>query len=200
MPIPSDRACEIRFWNLCGGAVIKNLPNFITSLRIPLAVIMVLSEPFSAFFWSCYCLGGISDLLDGFAARKLNLHSDAGARMDSIADAVFAAAIAVVAIRSIPLPGWLWLCVCGIAFLRIVGYIIGFCKYRTFSSLHTYANKATGVLIFAFPVLFAALGLTATGVLLCAAAFISSLEELVITAKSQKLNRDCKGLLVQERE
>ena len=161
---------------------------------------MVLAEPFSAFFWSCYCLGGISDLLDGFVARKLDSHSDAGARLDSVADAVFAAAIAVTAIRSIPLPGWMWLCVCAIAFLRIVGYVIGFCKYRTFSSLHTYANKAAGVLIFAFPILFVTIGLTAAGVLLCVAAFVSSLEEVVITAKSKNLNRDCKGLLLRKRE
>lgn len=87
-----------------GGAVIKNLPNFITFLRIPLAVMMVLAAPLSAFFWSCYCLGGISDLLDGFAARKLNLQSNAGARLDSIADVVFAAATAATVVRSIPLP------------------------------------------------------------------------------------------------
>lgn len=158
---------------------------------------MVLAEPFSAFFWSCYCLGGISDLLDGFAARKLNLQSDAGARLDSIADLVFAAAIAVVAIRSILFPGWLWLCICGIALLKFAGYVIGFYKYRTFSSLHTYANKTAGALIFAFPVLFAALGLTAAGALLCAAAFVSSLEEVMITARSKELNRDCRGLLVR---
>jgi len=127
---------------------------------------MVLAEPFSAFFWSCYCLGGISDLLDGFAARKLNLQSDAGARLDSIADLVFAAAIAVVAIRSILFPGWLWLCICGIALLKFAGYVIG-------------------------------LGLTAAGALLCAAAFVSSLEEVMITARSKELNRDCRGLLVR---
>lgn len=158
---------------------------------------MILVEPFSVFFWICYCLGGISDLLDGFAARKLNLQSDAGARLDSIADVVFAAAIAVIAIGSIPLPFWLWLCICGIALLRIVGYAIGFYKYRAFSSLHTYANKAAGALIFAFPVLYILLGLTATGILVCTAAFVSSLEEVVITARSKELNRDCKGLLAR---
>ena len=161
---------------------------------------MILAEPFSAFFWSCYCLGGISDLLDGFAARKLNLQSDSGAKLDSIADTVFTSAIAAVSIRSVPLPGWLWLCICGIALLRIAGYAIGFFKYRTFSSLHTYANKATGALIFACPVLFAVFGLTAAGILLCAVAFVSSLEEVVITARSKELNRDCKGLLVLEKE
>lgn len=152
------------------------------------------------FFWDCYCLGGLSDLLDGFAARKLNRQSDAGAKLDSMADAVFAAAIAVFAIRNISLPSWLWICVAGIALLRVAAYIVGYCKYRTLSSLHTYANKATGALIFAFPVLPVALGLTATGILLCTAAFVSSLEELVITAKSKNLNRDCKGLLLRERK
>ena len=71
---------------------------------------------------------------------------------------------------------------------------VGFVKYRAFSALHTYANKATGALIFAFPLLYAALGLTASGVILCAAALFSSIEELIITVSSPTLNRNCSGL------
>ncbi|MDD3165042.1 MAG: hypothetical protein PHS97_04205 [Oscillospiraceae bacterium] len=41
------------------------------------------------------------------------------------------------------------------------------------------------------------LGLTAAGILVCAVAFLASLEELVITASSKKLCRDCKGLIAR---
>lgn len=157
---------------------------------------MVLAEPFSTAFWVCYLCGGLSDLLDGAVARKLKAHSPAGAKLDSMADVVFTAALAIVAVGHIRFPVWMWLSAACIAALRLVSYGIGFVKYHTFASLHTYANKTTGALIFAFPVLYAVLGLTATGVLLCAAAAASSVEELIITAKSRQLNRDRRSLFL----
>lgn len=181
---------------ITGGVFIKDLANFITSSRFGFAIAMVLAEPFSAAFWVCYLCGGLSDLLDGAVARKLKAQSHSGAKLDSIADVVFTAALAVVAARSIQFPIWVWLCAACIAALRLASYGIGFMKYHTFASLHTYANKATGALIFAFPVLYAVLGLTATGVLLCVAALASSVEELIITAKSRQLDRDCRSVFL----
>ena len=68
---------------------------------------------------------------------------------------------------------------------------------HAFSALHTYANKAAGALVFAFPVLNAVLGLTAAGVVLCAAALFSSIEELVITINAPVLCRDCRGIFLK---
>jgi len=177
-----------------GGLLIKQLANLITSTRFLLAAGMVLAAPFSAAFWACYLGGGVSDLLDGPIARRLNIQSTAGAKLDSAADLAFAAAISVAAVRNIPFPIWIWVCAACIAAVRFAGYSVGFAKYRTFSALHTYANKATGALIFASPLLYAALGLTVSGIVLCAAALFSSVEELVITVSAPTLNRDCKGI------
>lgn len=153
--------------------------------------------PFSVAFWIVYLLGGFSDCLDGFIARKLKQQNAFGAKLDSFADIVFAATIAIIAIKNISFPVWVWFCAALIAFLRIVAYGIGFYKFRTFSSLHTYMNKATGVLVFAFPLLYALLGLSFTGVVLCIVAFLSALEETLITIKSKELNRDCLGIFSQ---
>jgi CDP-diacylglycerol--glycerol-3-phosphate 3-phosphatidyltransferase len=172
----------------------KNSANILTASRFVFAIGMVLTAPFSAAFWLCYLGGGISDLLDGPIARALHIQSEVGAKLDSAADLVFAAAIAVVVVRNVPMPTWLWVCAWCVAAVRLTGYGVGFAKYRTFSALHTYANKATGALIFAFPLLCAALGLTASGVILCMAAFFSSIEELIITVSLPTLNRDCKGI------
>lgn len=169
----------------------------ITSTRFLFAVGMVLAAPFSTAFWTCYLCGGISDLMDGALARRLKTQSAAGAKLDSVADLFFAAVIAVFTVRYLPFPIWLWIGAAFIAALRLTGYAIGFVKHQTFSALHTYANKATGTLIFTFPVLYAALGLTAAGVILCAAALLSSLEELVITINAPVLNRDCRGIFLK---
>lgn len=83
------------------------------------------------------------------------------------------------------------------AILRFAGYGIGFYKYHIVTSLHTYANKVTGAFIFAAPILYSLFGLTVTGVLLCAVAFTSALEEVLITVTSKESNRDCKSVFVR---
>lgn len=177
--------------------MMKNMANVLTALRFFFAAGMVLATPFSAAFWVCYLGGGVSDLLDGPVARRLHVQSEVGAKLDSAADLVFAAAIGVVVVRNISLPAWLWVCAGCVAAVRLAGYCVGFVKYRTFSALHTYANKATGSLIFAFPLLYALFGLTVSGVILCVVALFSSAEELIITVSSPVLNRDCKGIYIR---
>lgn len=172
----------------------KNSANILTASRFLFAMGMVLAAPFSAVFWVCYLGGGVSDLLDGPVARALHIQSEVGAKLDSAADLVFAAAIAVVVVRSVPLPAWLWVCAGCIAAVRLAGYGVGFVKCRTFSALHTYGNKATGALIFAFPLLYATLGLAVSGIILCAAALFSAAEELAITVSSPTLNSNCRGI------
>ena len=181
-----------------GGSFIKNIANIITLFRIIFAIGMVFAIPFSFGFWIYYFCGGISDLFDGFIARKLKQQSTAGAKLDSIADMVFAIAIFIVVIKNLSLSTWLWQFVTLIALLRMISYGIGFYKYRTFASLHTYANKATGALIFVFPFLYILWGITITEIILTIVAFISSLEELAIIIKSKDLNRDCKTIFMQE--
>ena len=180
-----------------GIFAIKNLANGITSTRFLFAAGMMLAAPLSAAFWVCYLGGGISDLPDGALARRLKTQSAAGAKLDSAADLVFAAAIMTFAVRYLQFPAWLWACAGGIAALRLAGYGVGFAKYHAFSALHTYANKAAGAPIFAFPVLNAVLGLTAAGVILCAAALFSSIEEFVITINAPVLCRDCRGIFLK---
>lgn len=140
---------------------------------------------------------GFTDIADGLAARALHQESAFGAKLDSIADFVFAVSVAIVVIINIDIPVWLWVCISGTALLRFISCGIAFFKYRTFASPHTWANKITGALIFTSPIFCRVCGLTITGVVLCAAAFYSSLEELVIAVKFSRPNRDCKSAFIR---
>ena len=155
---------------------------------------MLCVAPFSPAFWCVYLCGGLTDIMDGWIARKQSRPNAFGAKLDSAADFVFAGAIAIFAVIHIEIPVWLWLCISGVAFVRLTGYGIGFYKYRAFSALHSYANKMTGVCVFMAPMLYKVTGLAVTGVILSAVAFASALEEVMITIKSKELNRDCKGV------
>ena len=172
----------------------KNTANVITTLRIVFAVVMLFAVPFSFLFWICYLCAGFSDVLDGIAARMLKQQSDFGARFDSAADLIFCGAIAAMVIFNIEIPIWLWICAVGIALLRFVGYGIGYYKYCAFSALHTSANKAAGGMIFIFPLLNALFGVETSGLLLCAVAFASAFEEMLIKARANELDRERKSI------
>ena len=151
---------------------------------------MLAAPPFSALFWIFYLSSGLTDILDGFLARKLHQESALGAKLDSIADFIFAGCLTIFIMKNLNIPRWLWLCALVIALLRFASYGIGFNKYHAFTALHTWANKLTGILIFTAPILYCLCGLRVTGGILCTAAFISTYEELVIVIKSEELSRD----------
>ena len=175
----------------------KQLPYIISILRIPLSTAMLAVPPFSALFWIFYLGSGLTDILDGFLSRKLHQESALCAKLGSLADFVFVGCLTIFAVINMNIPRWLWLCALAIALLRFVSYGIGFNKYHVFTALHTWANKLTGILIFAAPILYCLCGLRFTGIILCTVASVSACEELIITVKSKELDRDCKGILVR---
>ena len=87
-------------------------------------------------------------------------------------------------------PRWIGI----IALVRFASLGVGFAKYHEFAFLHTYANKATGVVCACFPVLYQMFGLTVSALILCGVASLSALEELAITWCSKELDRNVKGL------
>ncbi|MDY4785260.1 CDP-alcohol phosphatidyltransferase family protein [Pygmaiobacter massiliensis] len=177
--------------------MMNQLANVITSTRFFFAVIMVCAEPFSGLFWAAYAGGGLSDVLDGVVARRLNQQTELGAKMDSFADIAFGFALFIFAVKSKVLPRWIWMLAAIIFVLRVFAYGAGYYKYGTFSSLHTYLNKATGLLIFLFPVAYMLFGMTATGLLVGALAFASAVEEFILTLKEPTLNRNRKSMFMK---
>jgi CDP-diacylglycerol--glycerol-3-phosphate 3-phosphatidyltransferase len=93
--------------------LIWNLPNQITLARIALAFLYILFQTWGLqehSFWihsvtlAIFIIAGISDWLDGYLARKLNLLSDFGRLFDSLADKILicAALIGLMAYGLIP--------------------------------------------------------------------------------------------------
>ena len=172
----------------------KNFANAITVLRIAFGVMLIFTKFFSVEFWVCYAVCGISDMTDGAAARALKTESAFGAKLDSIADFIFFSVL-VLKIIGTGLSGFAILSTAVIAVIRVLGYFIGFIKFGEFSALHTLLNKAMGALIFAFPLLLALFGKPVSETVVCVVGLISAFEEMVIIIKSNKLDRNCKGIL-----
>jgi CDP-diacylglycerol--glycerol-3-phosphate 3-phosphatidyltransferase len=138
-------------------------------------------------------------MVDGYIARKTNAISKLGMKLDSLADVAFTAAVLVALIPVIKAPMIVWLWIALIALIRAASLITGYIKYRTFAALHTYANKATGLLLFLFPFLYVIMDTTLLEYLLCIAASLSAIEDLAINLTSKKLQRDIKGIFQTHR-
>ncbi len=172
----------------------KSIPNLITISRMAGTAVLLVLTPFSGLFLIIYFLCGVSDVLDGMIARKMNMVSKKGQILDSIADVFMSAVMLYLFIPRFHLPLWgiCWITV--IAAIRLVSLCIGYIRYRQPAFLHTYANKATGIALFCFPFLYIGLGLYTATVLVCFIASVSAVEELMINAVSKRLWRDIKSI------
>ena len=88
----------------------KHLPNILSSLRIVGTVVLLLSDVSSILFGVLYIVCGISDIADGWLARKLKCVTRTGALLDSVADICFVACCAWKLLPILELPQWLWTC------------------------------------------------------------------------------------------
>lgn len=172
----------------------KRIPNLITGSRILLSLVLPALPPMTPLFYFLYVVTGISDIADGYLARKLGAASAQGAILDSIADAVFVVAMVLVSVPWLMRIAWIFWWIGAVAFIRVAALLIGFFKYRTAAFLHTYGNKAAGLALYLLPFFYGASFLDYAAAAACVIAAAAALEELVIQAASKELDRDVRGL------
>lgn len=160
------------------------LPNCISFLRILGACGLFFTEEFSNAFFALYTLCGISDVLDGWIARRTKTITELGSRLDSVGDLLL---YSIMIIKILPelfevLPLWIWCVIWAAVALRIVTYVMVAIRFKRFASLHTYMNKVTGFAAFGIPYFMKAM----LGVPYCSVGCIiagtATLEEFLIHA------------------
>ena len=126
----------------------KHIPNIITAFRFLGATSLLFCNPAGVAFCVIYGLCGISDMLDGYLARKLNAESNTGAMLDSVADICFVACCAIRLIPVVQIPTWLWIWAASIVTVKLINQVSALIVYRHLIFPHTMANKLTGLLLF----------------------------------------------------
>ncbi|HLC32603.1 MAG TPA: CDP-alcohol phosphatidyltransferase family protein [Candidatus Nanoarchaeia archaeon] len=127
-----------------------NPANAITSLRIILVPIIA----YAAFtgnkimFASLFILGGLTDILDGFIARRLKQHSSWGSGLDTIADMLFYP-VGLLCALFVPEFAAYWKIM--LALLATMGLAMLICTIRgTFPAIHRWPSKITAAGLFLF--------------------------------------------------
>ena len=153
------------------------MANAITIFRIADSIALLLCPVFSPAFYAFYIMAGVSDMLDGFVARKTNTVSRFGAKLDTIADYMFVAICLIKLLPVLSIPSWLYVWIGIIAFIKTVNIVSGFAVQKRFVSVHSAMNKATGALLFLFPLTIRVFPLKYSAIVVCALATFAAIEE-----------------------
>ena len=131
----------------------STLPNQLTAARLVLLPVMwVLAFLHLPFYIGIgIFISFVTDVLDGYVARRLNQVSESGSKLDSVADNLLILSGLV----------WLWLfrpaiylqnlVLCAVALtVWFSSLLVGAIKFKRFANLHLYSSKVAGVAMYLF--------------------------------------------------
>ena len=163
---------------------IINIPNFVSLIRILMAPVLfyfaLTQQP--NWFFGALLFAVLTDVLDGFLARTLHQITKMGAHLDSWGDFVIYSTMAICACilwPDIVEREFLYYIIMLLSFTLPV--LIGFIKFHTITSYHTWSVKlAVFVSIISYVLLFSGLldWPLRIAALLC---FYAAIEETIIT-------------------
>ena len=153
------------------------MANTITFLRIAVSIVLLFCPVFSPAFYVFYIVAGVSDMLDGFVARKTNTANRFGARLDTMADFVFVVVCLIKLLPVLRIPAWLYAWIGIIALIKVVNIVSGFAVQKKLVAVHSVMNKATGVLLFLLPLTIPAVPLKYSAIVVCAVATFAAIQE-----------------------
>jgi phosphatidylglycerophosphate synthase len=179
----------------------RQIPNALSGLRLLLSPLLIIFFSRPSLFLSLYALCGLSDVLDGYLARRNGWASSFGQKLDSAADLVFFASLASVlafewGIR--PFAAALPL-IAAVILVRLGALLAAYVKFRTLAIVHTLANKASGLLVYLALPLFRVLPEPRVVEAVSLFCLLAAIEELLIHLTSSELDRDRLSLFLPPR-
>ena len=166
------------------------IPNILSLLRIICSVLLILFINNRIGFVFLYFIIGLTDVLDGFIARRFMFESDLGAKLDSFADFVFYIILVFIYLNlysSIITVNHKVVLV-GIIIIRLINLLLTKIKYKKFVFVHTIANKVSGILLYFLPIILFYRQNEIIVWIILVVVFIAAMEELLITIKYPEAN------------
>lgn len=164
------------------------IANALSVLRIVLGVALLALQALSPSFLALYAIAGLTDMLDGFVARRTKTESDFGAKLDSIADLALVVVCLAKVLAVVSVPPWLWAWILAIAIVKVTTVISGLVMAKRLVLLHTTANRLAGIACFLVPFAMPALGVVTPAIPACAVATLAAIQEghLVRTSSNSR--------------
>lgn len=136
---------------------IKQLPNILTVIRFILVPFVVIALAFENYILALvlFTVSSISDILDGYIARKYNAISDFGKLMDPLADKLTQLSVLVTLTVKGIIPGWIvvvmiakdLVLICGASFLYGKQLVVSSKWYGKLSTVFLYVAVVSSLFI-----------------------------------------------------
>jgi cardiolipin synthase len=177
---------------------LSSIPNMLSTMRLLLIPVIwaaaLLDRPF--YVGAGLAAAGVTDVLDGYFARRLGLVSAYGSRLDSIADTLVVVSVVgwVLLLRPEIFPRHrllvsLWVVA------EAASILVGWIKFRRIANLHLYLTKAAGAVGYAFIVYAFIIGYSDTFFYVAMALLIAaSLECFLIQLLSGSVDEQMKSI------
>ena len=155
----------------------KNIANYISISRGIMSILLLIPETFSIAFYIIYIYCGISDMLDGFIARKSKNESKLGARLDSVSDIIFVIVAMIKILPILNLTNGIIIWGVAIVYIKIVNVTCSYIYYKKIVLPHTTANKITGFILFIAPFIIVNVNSIIFESIICSIATFAAVQE-----------------------
>ena len=161
------------------------MANIITGIRVLCSIVLLFCTALSPSFYTLYIIAGLTDMIDGWVARRTNTVSEFGAKWDTTADFIFVVVclIKLIPVIDIPLRLYIWISI--IACIKFFNMGYGYAINKALVSFHSRMNKATGFLLFLFPLTLDIIDLKYSAAIVCIAATCAAIHEGLHITKIQ---------------
>lgn len=153
------------------------MANLITAIRILCSVALLFCAALSPWFYVLYIIAGVSDMVDGWVARKTNTVSDLGSKLDTVADIIFVVVCLVKLLPVLHLPVWIYVWVGIIACIKAFNIVYSYVVRKQFLADHSILNKVTGALLFLLPLTLSVIDVKYSAAVVCTVATIAGIQE-----------------------
>ena len=153
------------------------MPNVITAIRILCSIAILFCDALSPWFYVLYITAGVSDMVDGWVARKTNTVSDFGSKLDTVADILFVVVCLVKLLPILHLPVWIYVWVAVIACIKVFNIVYSIVVRKQFLADHGILNKVTGALLFLLPLTLSFIEVKFSAAVVCAVATVAGIQE-----------------------
>ncbi|MDR1465310.1 MAG: CDP-alcohol phosphatidyltransferase family protein [Oscillospiraceae bacterium] len=179
----------------------KHVPNLLSLSRIPLSLVLIpialLKKP--VLFLAVYLVTGLTDVLDGWLARRYHWESKRGAKIDASADVVLMLSLLAVIflVLKLKFKSYVLIALGAVVALKLINLVFTKVKFRQWATMHTLANKYTALPFYVLVpvcVWFPKAPVSLLAAVMLGTVFAANLEESWILAASSAYGIDTKTI------
>ena len=188
-------------WVKLKGFIKQNLANFVTCIRIALAIVLLFYHTLTLSFLIIFSISQFTDVIDGTIARLTKTQSIVGANLDAAGDILLYTSIFKIIFFNRLVIVWQMLVFCGALLVNALSALIAKIKFKKFYFAHTILLKIMGASIFALPFVlyFASAEVSFRYVIyLCTLSYFAGIESCVIGLRANKPSSDVLSIIQLE--